>query len=220
LPTNTPTNVPPTPTHTPVPQLPVIHYFQSDHTTLTAGEHATLSWDLDGAQWAHLRYDGHEDGVTAPGSKTVSPDTTTTYTLIAHSAAGDTTADVTITVNPSGWTVHSSGELAIQQTYMANLDAGTIGSGGADIWFEAQTATQRYVTPRNGAKIKKVTLATHDGCEAASGSLSSSKINITSLPAGSLVCLRTNEGRLGAFRVNSTVGPSPGILHISFTTWD
>jgi hypothetical protein len=219
-PTHTPTNVPPTPTHTPVPAAPVIHFFQSDHTSITAGQSATLSWDLSNAQWAHLSDGSTEVGVVAPGNKVVAPGSTTTYTLIAHNAAGNTTAQVTITVIPAAVAVHVSGTLAIQQTYMANLDTGTITTSGADIWFEAQTATQRYVTPRNGAKIKKVSSATYSGCVSASSSLSTSKINITSLPAGSLVCVRTSEGRLAGFRVNSTVGASPGTLHISFTTWD
>jgi len=222
-PTNTPTNTPPptnTPTNVPPPQLPVIHFFQSDHNTITAGQSATLSWDLSGAQWAHLRYDGHEDGVTAPGNRTVSPDSTTTYTLIAHNAAGDTTADVTITVNPAAVTVHASGVLNIPQTYHADLDTGAVTSSGADFWFHAVSATQRYVEPENGAKLKKVSSATHDGCEAVSGSLSTAAININNLPSGSLVCVRTNAGRLAGFRVNSNVGPSPGTLHISFTTWD
>ena len=199
---------------------PVIYFFQSDHYTITAGQHATLSWDLANAQWAHLRWDSNEDGVVAPGNRTVAPDHTTVYTLIAHNAAGDTMAQVTITVNPAAPVVHVSGVLNIQQTYRADLDAGTIGNSGADIWFHAVSATQRYVEPVNGAKLKKVSAATYAGCTAASGSLSSAAININSLPAGSLVCVRTNEGRLAGFRVNSNVGPSPGTLHISFTTWD
>ncbi len=220
LPTDTPTNVPPTPTHTPVPAAPVIHFFQSDHTTITAGQSATLSWDLSNAQWAHLRWGSTEEGVVAPGNKTVAPDSTTTYTLIAHNAAGDTQAQVTITVNPGAHTTHDTGALSIPQTYEADLDNGSIGSGGADIWFEAVSATSRYVTPRNGAKIVKVGTGgiSYDIC--ASASLSTAKINVNNLPSGTYVCVRTNEGRVSGFRVNATIGASPGTLKIGFTTWD
>jgi uncharacterized protein YraI len=221
-PTHTPTNTP-TPTHTPTnvppPQVPTIFYFQSDHYTITAGQSATLSWDLANAQWAHLRYGSTEEGVVAPGHKTVSPGSTTVYTLIAHNAAGDTTADVTITVNPAAPVTHATGALSIPQTYMADLDEGTIGSGGADIWFEAQTATQRYVTPVNGAKIVKVSGGiSRDSC--ASAAVSSAKINVNNLPVGMYVCVHTNTGRVSGFRVNAAIGASPGTLKIGFTTWD
>jgi hypothetical protein len=142
------------------------------------------------------------------------------YTLIAHNAAGETTAQVTITVNPGAPTTHATGALDIPQTYEADLDNGTIGSSGADIWFEAVSATSRYVTPRNGAKIVKVGTGgiSRDIC--ASASVSSSKININNLPSGTYVCVRTNEGRVSGFRVNATVGASPGTLKIGFTTWN
>jgi hypothetical protein len=200
--------------------VPTIYFFQSDHYSITAGQSATLSWDLANAQWAHLRYGSTEVGVVAPGNKTVSPDSTTVYTLIAHNASGETTAEVTITVNPGAATVHDSGALNIPQTYEANLDNGTIGSGGADIWFEAASATSRYVTPRNGAKIVKVGSGgiSHDIC--ASASLSTAKINVNNLPSGTYVCVRTNEGRVSGFRVNAAIGASPGTLKIGFTTWD
>jgi hypothetical protein len=96
-PTSTPTNTP-EPTNTPKP--PIIAHFSADRTTINAGESVTLSWDLSGAKAAYLRHEGAEEGVVAPGSKTVSPATTTVYTLIARNDGGETTAEVTITVIP------------------------------------------------------------------------------------------------------------------------
>ncbi len=115
---------------------------------------------------------------------------------------------------------HSTGPLSIQQTYLADLDEGKITSGTtADIWFEAVTATQRYVTPVNGARIAKAGMTSigRNGCAAAP--LSSTRININDLPIGSYVCVRTNQGRYSQFRVNAAVGPSPGTLVIGYTTW-
>lgn len=97
VPASTPTNTP-QPTNTPRP--PTIAYFSAERTTINAGESVTLSWDLSGAQAAYLRYEGTEEGVVAPGGKSVSPAITTVYTLVARNDGGETTAEVTITVFP------------------------------------------------------------------------------------------------------------------------
>jgi hypothetical protein len=96
-PSSTPTYTP-QPTNTPEP--PDIAYFNADHNSISAGESVTLSWDLSDATAAYLRYAGTEEGVVAPGSKTVSPTTTTVYTLIAVNDSGKSKAEVTISVIP------------------------------------------------------------------------------------------------------------------------
>jgi hypothetical protein len=98
-PTTTPT---PTlmPSATPIPLKPTIYTFTADRYTITAGESVVLHWDLANAQVAYLRYDGIEEGIVAPGHKTVSPASTTVYTLAAINQAGETTAELTIVVNP------------------------------------------------------------------------------------------------------------------------
>ena len=116
---------------------------------------------------------------------------------------------------------HSTGLLTIPQTWTADLDEGKVGAGtDSDIWFQAATATERYITPRNGATIAKVgtTSVGLEGCRKAP--LSASRININALPEGTYVCVRTNLGRYSQFRVNEPVGPSPGTLNIGYTTWE
>jgi hypothetical protein len=111
-PTDTPTPVPtdtPTPTNTPEPEdtatptpqpTPVIHGFGAARSEIKAGESVTLQWNLDGAQAAYLRYDGKEEAVVAPGSKTVAPAQHTTYQLVAvNGDGGEAVAEVIITVN-------------------------------------------------------------------------------------------------------------------------
>ncbi|MEW5959219.1 MAG: hypothetical protein AB1801_15930 [Chloroflexota bacterium] len=102
-PTSTNTPLPPTATATSTPTptriaAPVIHRFSADRSAIDAGESIVLSWDLSNARAAYLRYNGSEEGVTAPGSKTVSPGSTTVYTLVARNDGGETRADITITV--------------------------------------------------------------------------------------------------------------------------
>jgi hypothetical protein len=117
--------------------------------------------------------------------------------------------------------MHSTGKLDIPQTWTADLDEGVVGAGEmADIWFEAETEVERYVTPTNGATIAKVgtTSVGLNGCMAAP--LSDSRIGVDDLPEGTYVCVRTNQGRYSQFRVNASVGSSPGTLHIGYTTWE
>jgi hypothetical protein len=93
--TSTPTDTP-EPTRTPGP--PTISYFKADRAAINAGESATLSWDLSDAEVAYLRYEGTEEGVVAPGSKAVSPAKTTTYTLVARNAGGETQLQLSVAV--------------------------------------------------------------------------------------------------------------------------
>ena len=114
---------------------------------------------------------------------------------------------------------YKTGPLVIPQTYQADLDSGSVKSEGADIWFQAKTATKRYVTPRNGASIaiagrQSINLA---GCKRLQYGVQS--IALSSIPVGTYVCVKTNQGRYSQFRVNRAVGASPGILHIGYTTW-
>ena len=60
-----------------------------------------LQWDLSNAQVAYLVYGGTSEGVTAPGSKTVTPATTTIYTLVAINIAGEVSANIEVIVNPA-----------------------------------------------------------------------------------------------------------------------
>lgn len=92
LPTNTPE-----PTDTPTP--PKIYHFTTSQVDIDAGQSVTLQWNLSAADVAYLQYDGLEEGVVSPGSKSVSPVKTTVYTLVARNDGGETSAEITITVN-------------------------------------------------------------------------------------------------------------------------
>jgi beta-lactam-binding protein with PASTA domain len=120
---------------------------------------------------------------------------------------------------PPAAQVYKSGSFTVRQTWSGDLDQGAESSTGADFWFEAVTATERYLVPKNNATMAVVgqQAVGRDGC--AKASLSTARIPITSLPAGTHVCVRTSEGRYSEFTVLSNVGPSPGTLQIAYTTW-
>jgi uncharacterized protein YgiM (DUF1202 family) len=92
----------PAPTDTPTPDTsgrPVIHNFTADRADINIGEKAVLKWDLSEAKEAYLRFDDKQEGVIAPGEKTVFPRQNTTYTLIARNDVGESTAEITINVD-------------------------------------------------------------------------------------------------------------------------
>lgn len=218
VPTPIPTDIP-----APVSETcwgkPNIAYFKASPTTITAGDSSTLSWGaVTNATSAYLSPD--VGGVASPGSVEVSPGNTTTYTLTATCGEDGSTRIARVTVTVNAPTIHSQGNLSIPQTFTANLDTGVVGGGGGDIWFEARTATQRFVTPRNGAEIAKFGATAPGRGDCTSAPLSENSININNLPQGTYVCVLTNAGRYGRFRVTAPVGPSPGTLKISYTTWD
>jgi hypothetical protein len=81
----------------PVP-LPMITHFAAVPETINAGQSATLHWEVAGA--ASLSIEPGVGPVSGGAGVTVSPATTTTYTLKATNEAGTVTATATVTVNP------------------------------------------------------------------------------------------------------------------------
>ncbi len=76
------------------PQKPVIESFSADKTTLKAGESAILSWKTTGAATVTL----NGEAVSATGTQTVTPATTTTYTLLAENQGQQAKQELTLTV--------------------------------------------------------------------------------------------------------------------------
>lgn len=113
---------------------------------------------------------------------------------------------------------HSTGPLSVPQTYVFDLDAGTVGGDG-DIWFHAVTNTQLYLEPRGGAQmaVGDRTNRGFAGCSAET--FSTARVALSAVPVGSYVCVRTNEGRISQFRVNAISAGSPKTLTLGYTTW-
>jgi len=76
---------------------PTISEFTASSSTIDAGEETTLNWVIEGTTPISTSISSLGD-VTG-NSVTVSPTTTTTYTLSAENSVGKVTKDVTITVN-------------------------------------------------------------------------------------------------------------------------
>lgn len=121
----------------------------------------------------------------------------------------------------SGGRIRASGTLIVRQTFLADLDNGTVvNNHKSDLWFEARTASLRYLTPTNGAMLGIVPEGKPGLAGCAVASLSPRKVDLVLLPPGTHVCVLTNEGRYCDVVIIEAAGPSPGQIKMSFTTWD
>jgi hypothetical protein len=114
----------------------------------------------------------------------------------------------------------STAIVVVPQTYQVNFDNGNVGSGGgSDLWFQAVTASERYLTPINGAKIAvgDRTNRGRDGC--ATASYSTARVPLAAVPVGSYICMKTNQGRTSQFRLNAVTGLAVKNLEMGYTTW-
>ena len=116
--------------------------------------------------------------------------------------------------------------LTINQTFTADLDLGS-NQPVSDIWFEAATATARYITARSTAKLLETGTAAI-GFGACYTNYVSGKLTATRIPisdptaAGKYFCAITNENRISEFRITQALnapGATVGTLVISVTTW-
>jgi hypothetical protein len=117
--------------------------------------------------------------------------------------------------------VHSQDTLQIQQTFSVDLDEGNLSGGpDVDLWFQAVTASQLFLKPMNGAQLAVGDKSNrgYDGCSAEA--FSPNAVPLGAIPVGSYVCVATNQGRVGQFRVQSITGGVPKKLTIQYTTWE
>ncbi|MDD5311599.1 MAG: hypothetical protein PHO26_01000 [Dehalococcoidia bacterium] len=88
------------------PAAPNISSFTANPVSITAGQSATLSWNVTGATSVSISPD--IGTVSSTGSKAVSPAATTSYILTATNDADSASASTTITVTGSGLPTISS----------------------------------------------------------------------------------------------------------------
>jgi peptidoglycan-associated lipoprotein len=87
---------PPPPTPPPAPPAPTAT-LEADPNTIQQGQTVTLKWQTTDATDISIAGLGT---LSSSGVKTITPDSSTTYTLIARGPGGSTDSSVRITVNP------------------------------------------------------------------------------------------------------------------------
>jgi hypothetical protein len=128
---------------------PQIIRYEGTPLTIQPGQQSTLSWSTVGGTQVSISGVGN---VTPNGSTTVSPQTTTTYTLSVVGANGQTvTAPVTITV--------TTGTIPQVVTFVAapqNIDAGQ----STKLCWQVTNATNISITPGVGTNLNANDCAT------------------------------------------------------------
>ncbi|MBN2006364.1 MAG: hypothetical protein JXA21_23630 [Anaerolineae bacterium] len=114
-------------------ELPAtIKSFEVTPDTINAGESAILKWGVVGADSAEI--DQGIGAVALNGSRTVNPETTTTYQLTAHSAGGDIVATVQVTVQGGGEAPGDTAQKAVVQYFTAAPTAINAGESATLQW--------------------------------------------------------------------------------------
>ncbi len=138
----------------------------------------------------------------------------------------DSPTSPTPPTNPTPPTVYRQGTLRLPITWIADLDKGEIVFGPLephDVWFQAVTPTEWYLTPEGGRLAMSGTSAPgYDGCSVAP--LRYDRIPMGNLSVGLYLCAITDEGRIAELRVaelpQGTRPVDDPALTLSFKTYN
>ena len=81
------------------PATPEIRYFRANEPVIRPGGQVILSWDVTNASAVFLRTGGTQEGVAAPGTKSIYPTGTTVYELVAQNNNGESVVEITVEVS-------------------------------------------------------------------------------------------------------------------------
>jgi hypothetical protein len=114
---------------------------------------------------------------------------------------------------------HRTGPIQLRQTFTVDFDAGRTAAGSAsDLWFQAVTARELYLTPINGATMWVGNRSNRNYAGCVNGIFTNTRVPLADVPVGSYVCMKTNQDRISQFRVNSISAGSPKQIQPGFTT--
>ncbi len=113
------------------PGAPVFYSFSANPATITAGQTSTLTWGkvTNGSGSVLVKSVILEPGfgeVGSPGTLTVKPSKTTTYTLKATGCGGSASRSLTVNVGSGSSSGQSSIDLAITDLYSKSLPKGDV----------------------------------------------------------------------------------------------
>lgn len=187
--------------------------------------------------------------VKTSGTQIVQPRETTTYTLTAIGGSERDSQSIEVVVKPltrptspnirlsdataaaAAATLEasyvatllrptSSGTVKLRQTHTVDLDTGRTGAGTAsDIWFQAQTATDRSLAPYRGGRLSYIGTTKPSLADCKARNYSSTAVPISRLQAGHYACVKTNSGRYSIVSIRQAAGASPGTLVFDYETW-
>ena len=197
---------------------PVIVSFSATSTTITEGGSTTLKWTTTGATSASIDQDVGAVTVGKDRTRSVSPDTNTTYTLTAKNSAdtpATATDSVAIIVNPRPPTaslyadpeeVFNPGDSSTltwstTDATSAEIDQGVgsvtpVADGSTTVYPDTTTTYTLTATGRGGSSTDTATVYTVDFQRTLTATLTADSTTITS--GGSTMLRWTTEGADGA----------------------
>ncbi|MEI7437141.1 MAG: hypothetical protein WCL16_10100 [bacterium] len=122
---------------------------------------------------------------------------------------------------------YSAGSATILGTFSFDYDAGSGGTtvvpagNVADVFLRRMTAADSELQPVNGAAIGVIGVVDFNSVtyETVSGmGLGGGAVNLTSMPAGTVIGFKTDAGRFGKMRVNSYAGNHD--MSMGWLTWE
>jgi hypothetical protein len=135
---------------------------------------------------------------------------------VSAASSGHTTFDLTC----ASVVYLQKNQETIPQTFTYDLDTGLLTSGqGVDLWFQAETATERFLTPQNTAVIARYGTSAPGKGGCLETTLSTARVNVLQLTVGTFVCVRTTENRISAVEITQASLSQNQQLMIRFTTW-
>jgi len=155
-----------------------------------------------------------------------SADLLTILAVFTAACGGTSKRPMTPSTSTAG-TIYRQATVRLEQTTALDLDTGTFPprlGNGADVWFQAVNAQQRYLTPM---RSNAAALAVYGESAPGFGGCSAAAVNGTDIPIETLtidlyLCANTSEGRIAEIRVVEPAGPSgpTAALTISYTTYN
>jgi hypothetical protein len=191
--------------------------FTANPQTIAKGGSSTLTWEVTGATTIKL---GH-DSIEASGTKTVSPTSSTTYTITATNSAGVTEATAKVTIGASGEPVITAfganpdflnaGDSSMLEWFVTNADSVSInqGIGGVPIYGSEEispTSTTTYIlTASNsaGTSTMEVTVTISSDGKPVISDFYASPVNITT---GQTSTLRWNVAGAKTIFIDPGIG--------------
>jgi hypothetical protein len=177
---------------------PQVSVFEASSPTIVSGQDVTLQWDVSGATSVSIR--PGIGTVSSSGTKTMSPDETTTYKLTADSRfGGSVSKEITVTVTGKPPTINSfvAGPAGIYAGQQSTLSWNVTGATSVSIQPEVGTVSS------NGSKVVSpgvttryvLTAANSKGNSTASATLevSTSKTPIITNFSASPVSIKAGE---------------------------
>jgi uncharacterized cupredoxin-like copper-binding protein len=198
---------------------PVITTFGADNDFLESGESATLEWYVTNADSVSINQGIGTVGTY--GSETVSPDSTTTYTLTATNSAGTSTMQVTVTISSDGKPVINdfyaspinitTGQTSTLHWNVAGADTifidpgiGAVDASGTEtVLINTTTTYQLSATNENGTTTATATVnySTVDLPE-----IEAFSVNPSTIPAGSFATLSWEVSNADTISIDNGVG--------------